>query len=169
MELSQLKGKVTQFVGKFKYVFLILVVGLGLMLIPDSKEATVKSVKETEPAEITQLQVSKNLSELLSCVAGAGQTQVLLTIRQGEQIIYQTDTDSAVSEQSNDSRTQTVTVTDADRNQSGLIRQINPPVYLGAVVLCQGADDPVVCLAIVDAVSKATGLGANQISVLKMN
>jgi stage III sporulation protein AG len=39
---------------------------------------------------------------------------------------------------------------------------------MGAIVLCQGADVPSVRLAIVDAVSKVTGLVANQISVLKM-
>jgi stage III sporulation protein AG len=39
---------------------------------------------------------------------------------------------------------------------------------MGAVVIAQGADDPSIKLAIVDAVTKATGLGANKISVLKM-
>ena len=62
----------------------------------------------------------------------------------------------------------TVTLTDSNRNQSGLIRQIIPEKYQGAVILCQGADDPIIRLAIVDAVSKATGLGANKISVLKL-
>ena len=58
--------------------------------------------------------------------------------------------------------------TDSDRNETGLVHQINPPVYLGAVVLAQGADNPVVKLSIVEAVSKVTGLGADKISVLKM-
>jgi stage III sporulation protein AG len=62
----------------------------------------------------------------------------------------------------------TVIITDSSRNESGLIRQVNPPVYLGAIVLCQGGDRPSVRLAIVDAVSKVTGLGADRISVLKM-
>ena len=52
--------------------------------------------------------------------------------------------------------------------ESGLIRQINPPAYLGAIVVCQGADNNTVRLAIVEAVSRATGLGADKISVLKM-
>jgi hypothetical protein len=62
----------------------------------------------------------------------------------------------------------TILTTDSDRNQTGLIHQKNPPVYRGAVVLTQGADDPAVKLAIVDAVGKATGLGADKIAVLKM-
>jgi stage III sporulation protein AG len=62
----------------------------------------------------------------------------------------------------------TVTVTDSDRNENGLIRQINPPVYSGAVVVCQGADNPQVKLSIIDAVGKLTGLGSDKISVIKM-
>jgi stage III sporulation protein AG len=42
------------------------------------------------------------------------------------------------------------------------------PQYLGAIVVCQGADRSDVRLAIVEAVSALTGLGADKISVLKM-
>jgi stage III sporulation protein AG len=35
-------------------------------------------------------------------------------------------------------------------------------------VICQGAADPAVRLAVVEAVADATGLGADRISVLKM-
>ena len=54
------------------------------------------------------------------------------------------------------------------RADPGLVRQVNPPEYLGAVVLCQGADNPSVKLSIVEAVSKATGLTTDRITVLKM-
>jgi stage III sporulation protein AG len=63
---------------------------------------------------------------------------------------------------------ETVIITDAQRAQQGLVKQVNPPVYLGAVVVCQGADRASVRLAIVEAVANATGLGADKISVLKM-
>ena len=59
-------------------------------------------------------------------------------------------------------------ITDSNRNETGLIHQRNPPKYQGAIILAMGADDPAVKLAIVDAVSNVTGLGADKISVLKM-
>jgi len=65
-------------------------------------------------------------------------------------------------------RITTITVTGTNRNEEGLIKQINPPTYLGAIIICQGADSASVRLAIVDAVSKLTGLGADSIAVLKM-
>jgi stage III sporulation protein AG len=85
---------------------------------------------------------------------------VLLTPASGKETLYQTNENGDDSD--------TVIITDSSRNESGLIRQVNPPVYLGAIVLCQGGDRPSVRLAIVDAVSKVTGLGADRISVLKM-
>ena len=59
-------------------------------------------------------------------------------------------------------------ITDSDRKEEGLITQVDPPVYQGAIIVCQGADRGAVRLAIVEAVSRVTGLGADRISVLKM-
>ena len=108
------------------------------------------------------------MESLLSQIEGAGNVRVMLTVKKGEEIIYQTDEDITASDSSNVTKMDTITITDANRNQDGLIKQINPPVYLGAVVICQGADSPLIRLEIVDAVSKLTGLGADKISVLKM-
>ena len=99
---------------------------------------------------------------------GAGKVDVLLTVSQGERTIYQTDSSYSQGETATDTRTQTILITDSQRNETGLVHQINPPVYQGATVLTQGADEPAVKLAIVDAVSDATGLGADKITVLKM-
>ena len=168
MELGKLGKKLIQNINKYKYVFLILGLGLLLMLLPGKTEPTVKENKE-EVQQMTSVdEVCEQLSEILSNISGAGQTKVMLTVQQGEKTIYQTDADVSEKEAANDSRIQTVTITDADRNQTGLIQQVNPPTYMGAIVLCQGADTPSVRLAIVDAVSKVTGLGANQISVHEM-
>ena len=59
-------------------------------------------------------------------------------------------------------------ISGSDRGQEGLIKQVNAPTYRGAIVVCQGADDPVVKLSITEAVSRATGLGVDKISVIKM-
>ena len=56
----------------------------------------------------------------------------------------------------------------SDREEEGLVRQVNPPVYLGALIVCQGGDNPTVKLSIVEAVMDITGLSSNQITVLKM-
>lgn len=92
----------------------------------------------------------------------------MLSVSRGEETVYQSDPQNVNEETGMVNKSTTVIITDANRQEAGLVRQKNPQTYLGAIVVCQGGDDPSVCLAIVQAVSDVTGLGADQISVLKM-
>lgn len=152
--------KCSAFLVKYRYAALILAIGLALMLIPgpSSDPAT----EPTSAPPISEQTDAEILEALLTSIKGAGRVEVLLSYAAGERIIYQTDTDDGFQ------RSDTVTVTDSERNQSGLVVQKLPAEYLGAVIVCQGAGNPSVRLAIVDAVSKFTGLGAHEISVLEM-
>lgn len=160
MDLTAIAGKVTEFIKKYRYVILVLVIGIGLMLLPEGRQ------EEAEPvtAQETQPELAQELKQILSRIKGAGDVEVLLTQSAGEKTVYQTDEDISES----DHRWETVIVTDADRNEQGLVQQTLPPQYQGAIIVCDGADDAAVRLAIVEAVADATGLGTDRISVLKM-
>jgi stage III sporulation protein AG len=56
----------------------------------------------------------------------------------------------------------------SNRAEDVIVAQVMAPEYLGAVIVCEGGDDPMVKYAVADAVSKVTGLGTNRIAVLKM-
>jgi stage III sporulation protein AG len=153
--LEKLKD-ILPLIKKYRYAALILAFGLVLMLLPvgaDKKEPAQAVPAATEPSLALQMEV------LLSQIQGVGKVSVMLTSASGEETLYQTN---------GSEETDTVIVSDSQRNEMGLIRQINPPRYMGAVVICQGGDLPGVRLAVVDAVSKLNGLGADRISVLKM-
>ncbi len=167
MEIKQVFPKMKGIFTKYKFVALILLVGIGLMLIPTSSEDEVPKV-ESETVQDAEC-LEETLSKLLSKVHGAGKVDVMLNIDQGSKTIYQMNIDVRDDGSDYSDRSETVTVTDGQRNEHGLIQQVNPPVYLGAIVLCQGADNPVTKLSIVEAVSKITGLKASQICVLKMD
>ncbi len=167
MDRLTIQKDVMDFIKKYKYVIIVLIIGLLLIMIPSvgkNNEETV--VISQDNSNI--LSVEDQLSQILSHVKGAGKVQVMLRISIGEETFYQTDDNYSSSDGSSSEKRDTVTVTDADRNQTGLIRQVNPPVYAGAIIVCQGADSPTVRYAIVEAVSKFTGLGSDRISVLKM-
>ena len=168
MDLLNKKMRILQTVGKYKYVCLILLVGVLRMILPtgkvyDKEEQILRSIQQD-----TETDIEKQLECILSSVKGAGQVKVMLSVAQGERIIYQTDSDYAESENTTDRRSQTILITDGSRNQTGLIHQKIPPSYKGAIILAQGADTPSVKLALVEAVSDVTGLGTDKISVLKM-
>ena len=120
------------------------------------------------PTVCAEKSLQEELEELLSQLDGAGKVTVLLSMESGSRTHYQTNSDQTKSQDSQDERSETVIVTSADRNEVGLVQQVDSPIYRGAVVLCQGGSDPGVKLAIVDAVSTATGLTTDKISVWKM-
>lgn len=161
MDPKEFPKQLTALLQKYRYVLLVLLAGVLLMLLPqDTSEQTV-------PTEVTieaEPDFASELSDILSLIDGAGRVEVLLSQSAGEQIHYQIDEDRSDS----DLRQETVILTDADRAESGLVQRIDPPIYQGAVILCQGADSPSVRLQITQAVANATGLTTDRISVLKM-
>ena len=172
MEIESLGKKIIEITKNYRYVLIILLIGLILMIIPGL--GTKKIGSETKSQTVQTSTIIKSdiledkLSAILSKVKGAGKVDVILTIAAGEEIVYQTNDDQSNTDSSSTKNVNTVTVTDANRNQTGLIKQVKQEIYQGAIIVCDGADDPVVRLSIVEAVSRITGLGANCISVLKM-
>lgn len=163
MDWNALKEKGNHLFSRYKYVLLVLVVGLVLMSIPTDAtgEAPVRqTVQQTVPEG-----PSEKLEQILSQIEGVGKVQVLLTEASSAETIYQTDEDTASD---GSFRVETVIITDENRAQNGLVKTVTPPVYLGAIIVCQGADRPSVQLAIIQAVSNVTGISTDRITVLKM-
>lgn len=165
MDVKKVMQKGKELLGKYKYALIVLLVGLILLNLPVKKAETKPQVQESA---VVQTFDTDELTQILQHVDGAGKVEVLLSVATGEETIYQTDSDTTTENEGSTSRIETVIVSGADRDEAGLVKQINPPTYLGAVVVCEGADSATVRLAIMQAVAKATGLGADQICVLKM-
>ena len=160
MEERTILNKGKQFLYKYRYVLLVVLIGLALMWIPGNHEEG-SNIESPVP---TVASLADKMEQILANIEDAGEVKVLLTLEKGEETVFQTDED-----RDGDSlRLETVLITDSSRKQEGLVRQTNPPKYQGAVILCQGADSTSVRLAIIDAVAKLTGLGYDRICVLKM-
>ena len=161
MDGNEPRQRINALFGKYKYPILVVLVGLGLLLLPTGEAqeppVPVETVRETS--------LEQRLEELLAQIEGAGAVRVLLTEDVGRETVWQTD----VQKDADSAREDTVILEDSGRNETGLVRRTRSPSYRGAVILCQGADAPSVKLAIVEAVRCVTGLGADQISVQKMN
>ena len=167
MDIKEWKDKALSALLKHKYALVILVVGLLLMMIPMGKSTSAQA--ESGETVLTQekADISQQLAQILSRIDGAGDVEVLLTAASGEQTVYQTDMDITGGE-NGPSRQDTVVIRGENGGETGLVQQINPPKYQGAIIVCKGADNAAVRLAIVEAVSRVTGLRTDQISVHKM-
>lgn len=158
MDIASGKQQFLSCLKKYQYILLVLAVGISLMLFPQ-REEQVPAIP-SEPSVLPELE--EELSEILSEISGVGKAEVLLTEAYGSNTIYQTDSGQ------NQTHLDTVIITDKDREETGLIKQILPPVYRGALIVCQGADSAGVRLSVVEAVKSVTGLSSECITVLKM-
>lgn len=163
MEVKSVLNKAASFLMKYRYAACILLIGIVLMLLPSGSPEQ-KQDQQSLPVTTEADSVEDQLSDLLSRIQGAGKVEVMLSYACGAETKYHTDTES----EPESIRSSTVIISGSDRVESALVTRVDPPEYLGAIVLCQGADSAAVRLAIVEAVSKYTGLGADQIAVLKM-
>ena len=167
MDWMNISRKTKELAGKYKYVLLILLLGIFLMSLPEGKSepAQLEIPDQESPAAYD---TAEELEAILSQIAGVGKVRVMLTEAAGSETIYQTDEDRSASSDSESLRVETVIISDSDRSESGLVRTVVPPIFLGAIIVCQGGDSPAVRLSVVEAVSNVTGIGTDRITVLKM-
>ena len=167
MDTAAIKMKAADFLGKYRYIILILVIGLIFMVLPVSNKQDSTEQTQTEVTTQSKPDITEELTNILSQIDGAGKVQVMLTVSVGQTTVYQYDEDIANGD-SGSVRRDTVIITDSDRGQIGLVQRVDPPKYQGAIVVCDGAGSAAVRYSIIEAVSKVTGLSTDRISVLKM-
>lgn len=166
MDWMNIAGRAKNLVGKYKYVLLILLLGILLMSLPEgSKESMQPEISVPAPVYASK---TEELEAILSQISGVGKVRVMLTEAAGSETIYQTDEDRSETSDAQNIRVETVIVTGSERTETGLVRTVVPPVYLGAIIVCQGGDSPAVRLSVAEAVSNVTGIGTDRITVLKM-
>ena len=116
-----------------------------------------------EPDQVQSME--DRLRNLLSQIDGAGRVDCILSYATGPQRQFLADTQTDASGE--ELRRETVLVEAADGTQAPVVVLETWPQYRGALIVCDGGDDPVVRLQITQAVSALTGLGADRITVAK--
>ena len=168
MELNSVLNKFKTFFNKYKYAIIVLIIGCVFLIAPKSenKDSNIDTTNNQQDIQVES--ISDQLEKILERIDGAGDVTVMLSTAEGEKTLYQTDSKVTDSDTSNATDISTIIVTDEQRTEAGLVQQIISPKYQGAIIVCDGAENPTVRLSIIDAVSKVTGLKSDKISVLKM-
>lgn len=160
---------------KYKYVLLMVAVGVVLMLLPSfgsergqDPPGKMGASQSAYSVEQTQERMEKMLSEM----DGVGKARVMLTVASGSQYVYQDDRElsysgSAGAPEDYSSVTETVLLNRSGSGQEALQTQEIYPSYVGALVVCDGAGNAGTVLKVKEAVSVLTGLGTDRISVVK--
>lgn len=179
--LKQLAGKLPAGLERWKYPALILLLGVALVLWPvRSKGENAVQVRESEPSpEVSEedaaayrQRTERELESVLSQIEVAGRVRVMLTLRTGPETRYQTD--RSVTERSEGDRTEwsseekTVILDRGSAYHEPAVVTTAYPAFQGALILAEGGGDPKLRLELSAAVAALLGLGADQITVLKM-
>lgn len=162
--LAKLAGKIKGPMEKYRLVWLVILAGLILLMLPMGEEE--EPVQET-PTATTQFDLAaleNRLEEALSRIDGAGEVTVVLTIQNGPRQVLAQDVDRRTGEGEN---TETVILSRGSSAQETVAVQELYPSYQGALLICEGGDDPDVRLKLTEATSALTGLGADKISISK--
>ena len=179
--MKQIKGflgRLPALLERYKYPALILLAGVALVLWPGgSREAEPQTPTEVteaagEPGEAYRARVEEELAALLSQIDGAGKVRVMLTLKTGPAARYQTDRSDAQSREGDrESRTtqeKTVIIDRGSAYDEPAIVSTAYPEFQGALIVAEGGGDPTVRYALSAAVGALLGLGADQITVVKM-
>ena len=168
LRLPPLEG-LKKFLKQYKLIAGLILIGAVFLLLPQDKN-------ETEAAAFTGLdgseevfslkETEEKLSDILSRIEGAGEVAVMLTVHSGTERILATDRKLSEQEFEREIQEETVVISSDGGDEVVLVGQ-NYPVFQGALVVCQGGDDPAVQLQLTKAVSALTGLSANKITVCK--
>lgn len=151
---------------KYKFVLLVVLVGVLLMVLPvssESKESETSDLQTPREASFDLAETEQRMEAILGKIDGVGKLQLMLTLQSGTRLTLAEDT------QSDSGRTtrETLTLNRGSGSQEVVVTNRYYPVYQGAVVVCQGADSSAVRLAITETVQALTGLASDRIQVVK--
>lgn len=154
---------------KYGAAVLILLVGVVLLLMPDGK--TEEKAQAAEAETETLLQTEARMKKILGRIRGVGKLDLMLTVESGPRQELAVDTElsyrgSTAAPDDYERRTETVVISGGE-GETPVVEYSVSPSYRGAVVVCEGADDAAVRLAVTQAMSALTGLGADRIVVIR--
>ncbi|MGI5986192.1 MAG: hypothetical protein GXY01_01150 [Clostridiales bacterium] len=142
---------------KNKYALIVLAAGLLLILLPTGNKPEDKAERnEIKAPEFSITDEESRLEKQLCKIRGAGRVSVLLSV------------EGSPSRELANSGDETLVVSENGKERVVELYYVNPE-YMGAIIVCDGADSAEVRLAITKAVSAYTGLSTNKITVMSMS
>ena len=174
---KQVTENIPHVILKYKYILLIIGVGVLLLILPLNGTAqTADDAAQTMIYEDYDIEREEDkIESILSEMSGVGRVHVMLTIKSGMETIYASDQSESVSQTqsgetasySSDSDSEPAIVSVNGEESPLLIKRIYPE-YQGVLIVCEGADNATVCLSIVNAMTAILDIGSDKVTITKM-
>lgn len=151
-----------------KYRAVLIVLLAGVLLLASGRgggaSAAPRQADGGADADFSLAAFEDQLRAQLAGVEGAGRVELMLTLEETDASVYAADTRRTDGSWESD----LTVLSDSSYGETPVTVKRLLPVFRGAVVLCDGADDAQVRLAVTQAVCTACGLGSDKVAVLKM-
>ena len=179
MELDRLKQHIrtrlepfVPRIARYKSALIILLVGILLLYAgggardkPEQSEPRMEGTEQAFALDSFEMRLEKKLSQ----IAGIGRVTLMLSLEESGQSVYASNIRQTDNGQQNGSYESTLsTVSDGSYGEQPVRIKETCPTFRGAVVLCDGAQDSRVRLAVTEAIRAVCGLRTDRISVIQM-
>ena len=168
--------KVKDLGGKYKYLLIMVAVGLVILILPSGR-STSENVKP-EANDIFDLDsFEKRIEKILESGEGVGRVNVSLAMKSGMEYVYAQESRENMHEQLDDGQTHNINrdsdskpsiLSDGSGGEEAVVIKKLYPEFLGAAVVCDGAENPKVQMYVTQAVASLTGITYDRITVIKM-
>ena len=165
------KEKFLPVLKKYRAVLAILLAGVLLLASGrgGGKNGQTQTADTDAPASpVFDLNgFQQELEARLTAIDGAGCVELMLSLEQTEEAVYAVNTRQTSGSDSRSVESDVSVVSNGSYGETPVTVKNLLPTFRGAVVLCDGADDAAVRLAVTQAVSTVCGIGSDKITVLK--
>ena len=142
---------------------------LGDLNVPEDKK--VLKNKESLENSYSVEDVENMLEGIFKKVKGVGKVEVKITVKSGYENVYAYNVDEsriASSYGVNITTDKQIILIKKDGEETPIITKINCPEFIGAVIVCDGGDDPRIKYELTQATKSLTGISTDYILVTKM-
>lgn len=170
--LGAAQQKMVPLAVKYRAVLIVLLAGVLLLASGGrgAKEEAVVSDASAGSAAFDLAAFEQALCDKLAAVDGVGRVELMLSLEESGEAVYAVNTRQTTGMDSSQSYESDLTIlSDGSYGEKPVTVKNLLPTFRGAVVLCDGADNAQVRLAVTQAVSTVCGIGSDKVTVLKMS
>lgn len=165
-----------------RFLIVLGCIGLCLLLLSElsfgSMEKTAEYGERSSENEAYVNNMEKRISRLVEEVSGAGHCHVMITLEQGTQYVYASESKKTMDEtqtrdgtesrkvQQKDNSENKIVVLEENGVSKPLIVTSKEPEIKGVVIVCEGGNSSAVQQRITELISTVLGIGSNQVCVV---
>ena len=169
--LHAIGARLAPMAQRYRAVLIVLLAGVLLLASGGrgERDASAAAPAVQQGAGFDLASFERALHDKLAAIEGVGRVELMLSLEQTGEDVYAVNTRRTWQDGTGQSEERDLTVvSDGSYGEKPVTVKSLLPVFRGAVVLCDGADDAAVRLAVTQAVGTVCGLGADKVTVLKM-